>query len=99
MRERELDPSDPYVETARFGREVENFVTSPIGDFLLKRAHALAEEATATLIEKAHELDKDQIRDLQTDIYRGVSFQRWLGEAILEGHAAIEALKEGEHGG
>lgn len=99
MRERELDPSDPYVETARFGREVENFISSPIGDFLLKRAHALAEEATEKLISQAHQLKLEEILVLQTDIYRGVSFQKWLGEAILEGHAAIEALKEGEHGG
>ena len=99
MRERELDPNDENVATASFGREVELFLASPIGDFLLKKAAALEEDATAKLIAQAHILDRDGIRDLQTDIYRGVSFQKWLGEAILEGQAALELLKEDAHGG
>lgn len=99
MKELHLDPNDERVEVARFGREVEIFLESPVGDFLLKRAVKTADDAKDKLVANAHTLDRDAIRDLQTHIWRGESFQKWLGDAIIAGHAAIELLKEEEHGG
>jgi hypothetical protein len=99
MRERDLDPNDERVELARFGREVEMFLDSPIGVFMMQRAVTTSEDATTELVKSAHTLDKDKIRDLQTLIAFGDSFRGWLTEAVMQGHAAIELLKEDDHGG
>lgn len=99
MRERELDPNDERVELARFGRQVEHFLDSEIGQFMLQRAEATSEDATTELVKTAHTLDRDKIRDLQTLIAFGDSFKGWLIEAVQQGHAAIELLKEDDHGG
>lgn len=99
MRERDLDPNDERVELARFGRQVEVFLESDIGQFMLQRARTTSEDATTELVKTAHNLERDQIRALQTLIAFGDSFQNWLTEAVESGHAAIELLKEDDHGG
>lgn len=99
MRERQLDPNDERVEIARFGREVEMFLEGTIGQFMLQRAVKVSEDATTELVKNAHTLDRDQIRNLQTLIAFGDSFKGWLTEAVESGHAAIELLKEDDHGG
>ena len=99
MRERDLDPNDENVETARFGREVELFLDSNVGAFMLERARHVSTEATQTLISTAHTIDRDQIRDLQQLIAFGSSFESWLTEAVESGHAALELLKEDDYGG
>lgn len=99
MRERDLDPNDERVELARFGREVEMFLASDIGHFMMERARRVSEEARGKLIETAHRIERDDIRNLQTLIAFGASFEQWLTEAVESGHAAIELLKEDDHGG
>lgn len=99
MRERDLDPNDERVELARFGREVELFLDSPIGLFMMQRACTVSAEAAEKLIATAHTLDRDGIRDLQQLVAFGKSFENWLTEAVEQGHAAIELLKEDDHGG
>lgn len=99
MRERHLDPNDERVELARFGKEVEMFLDSPIGVFMMQRAVTTSEDATTELVKRAHLLDRDAIRDLQTLIAFGDSFKGWLTEAVMQGHAAIELLKEEDYGG
>lgn len=99
MRERSLDPNDERVEIARFGRQVEMFLESEIGQFMMQRAITTSEDATTELVKNAHTLDRDAIRNLQTLIAFGDSFKAWLTEAVESGHAAIELLKEDDHGG
>lgn len=99
MRERDLDPNDERVELARFGREVEIFLDSHIGQFMMQRAQVTSADAAQKLIESAHQIDKDQIRDLQATIAFGKCFENWLTEAVESGHAALELLKEDDHGG
>jgi hypothetical protein len=99
MRERDLDPNDERVELARFGRQVEHFLESEIGQFMMQRAITTSEDAATELVKTAHTLDRDQIRNLQTLIAFGDSFKNWLTEAVEQGHAAIELLKEDDHGG
>lgn len=99
MRERNLDPDDERVELARFGREVEMFLSSDIARFMMERARTVSEDARSKLIETAHLIDRDAIRNLQTLIAFGSSFEQWLTEAVQSGHAAIELLKEDDHGG
>ena len=44
-----LDPQDPRVEWATFGRMVEDFVKGPIGGYLIKKAQAQTDEAVEKL--------------------------------------------------
>jgi hypothetical protein len=99
MRERDLDPNDERVELARFGRQVEMFLESGIGQFMMERARSVSSDATAKLVANAHTMTKDEIRDQQTLIAFGTSFESWLTEAVESGHSAIELLKEDDHGG
>jgi hypothetical protein len=91
VRERQLDPDNPLVRTAVFGKEVEEFLASPIGDYLIKSA----EKELATAIEQLKKIAPDkpiQIVALQTKIELLEHFESWLGAAVESGHVAIRAL-------
>jgi len=92
-----LDPADPRVEWASFGRMVEDFLQGPIGDFLVKKAQEQSADAMDKLKVAAPE-DPNAIRTLQNQIQVAESIIRWLGEAIHEGQMALEHLKEESDG-
>jgi hypothetical protein len=92
-----LDPADPRVEWATFGRMVEEFINGPIGEFLVKKAQAQSSEALERLkIVQAE--DFVAVRTLQHQVQVADSILRWLGEAIHEGQMALEHLKEDNDG-
>ena len=93
-----LDPSDPRVEWATFGRMVEDFVDGPIGSHLIDKAKAQSAAAVEKLKTVSAE-DPTAIRSLQAEIQVADSIIRWLGEAIHEGHVALVALEEDTDGG
>ena len=76
-----------------FGFQVEAFLTSEIGRFLVKRAEAEVEEAI-DLLKTVKPTEPDAIRDLQTKIWRGESIQYWLAEVIQNGVIAQQQLIE-----
>lgn len=92
-----LDPADPRVDWASFGRMVEDFLHGPIGDYLVKKAEEQASEAMEKL-KVAPPEDINTIRTLQNQIQVAESIVRWLGEAIHEGQMALESLKEDSDG-
>ena len=49
---RVLNADDPLVSTSVFGKQVEEFLTSDLGDFLLKQARLQEEAAVEELVEK-----------------------------------------------
>lgn len=81
------------METAGFGIEVEAFLNSPIGRYLVRRAHQEVDEAVEGL-KKADPTDVRRITELQNLIHRAESFDSWLAEAVQEGWAAEQALRE-----
>jgi hypothetical protein len=92
-----LDPSDPRVEWATFGRIVEDFINGPIGSHLVDKARAQSVAAMEKL-KVARPEDTVIIRSLQTEIQVADSIIRWLGEAVHEGHVALAALEEDQDG-
>ncbi len=90
-----LDPEDPRVRWATFGKQVEDFLSSEIGDFLLGKSQREIEEATE-ILKRVHPWRSKRIQQLQNQIHVAEQFQRWLADAITAGHASIEDLKE-EH--
>lgn len=94
MKAANLDPEDPAVRTAVFGQEVQDFLHSPIGDFLLNRAETQLQAAIDKL-KKINPEDTTGILSLQTKIELLETFESWLGDAVVEGLTAIQII-EGE---
>lgn len=92
-----IDPSDPTVQTAVFGREVEDFLTSDIGRYLVQRALNEEQVAVAELIKDPQQRKSNQ-NDmiLRNRIYVARAFRGWLEEAFNEGLQAMDLLKENE---
>jgi hypothetical protein len=88
-----LNPSDPVVEAAVFGQEVENFLNTRIGAYLLRKAQDQASEAIEELAVVDAE-DPKAIRKLQNKISVSDQFIGWLREAIMMGEQATDALRE-----
>lgn len=67
-----------------FGIEVEAFIRSKVGQYLIKRAEQDIDDA----LEAMKEVDPDNanaVRALQGQIKRAESVQYWMAEAIQEG--------------
>jgi hypothetical protein len=78
-----------------FGFEVEAFLKSRLGSYLIKRAEADIEIAVEKL-KTADPDDAKSIRVLQNEIYRAEAIQYWMAEAIQGGINAQRELIEGE---
>jgi hypothetical protein len=97
MAEKKIDLDDPTVQVAVFGKEVEEFLTSDIGRYLLRRARSEEEEATDELV-KDPEKRKETDQNLRNRIWVAKNFREWLEVAFHEGLQAMDMLKEEEHG-
>jgi hypothetical protein len=93
-----IDPDEPLVRTAVFGKQVEDFLTSDIGDYLLQKAKHDERDAIEDLIVAVGLLDERQIREIRARIYWARNFVQWLGEAVDMGHQSLEMLKEEDNG-
>lgn len=80
------------MNMAKFGIEVESFLAGPMGRYLTARAHQEVDEALDEL-KKVDPTDVKKITELQNRVHRGENFDHWLAEAIQEGWAAEEALR------
>jgi hypothetical protein len=89
-----LDPEDPLVRQAVFGQEVQDFLRTPIGDFLIKRAETQLAQAIEKLKTVPPELS-GSIAKLQVEIQFLERFEGWLGEAVQAGLTAV-AIIDGE---
>jgi len=92
-----LDPGDPRVEWATFGRVVEDFLRGPIGAYLIDKARTQSDAAVEALKVVSPE-DPVEIRALQTRIQVADSIVRWLGDAVHEGQMALSHLEEENDG-
>lgn len=86
-----LDPEDPTVRTAVFGRQVEDFLNGDIGAFLLKRAQADITEGLDELRDVDPE-DPKAVRAAQNKVRVAQSIINWLGDVVQQGHQAMAVL-------
>lgn len=98
MAEHDIDLSrfDPqtqlWLAEVQLGDQIEAFLKSPVGRYLLGRADQLKETAVVALC--AHDAeDPKGIRALQNDIALCDRFQGWLEEAVLNGTNAEAQIK------
>lgn len=88
-----LDPQDPNVQSATFGRMVEDFFSSPIGEYFIEQAEKELEVAVEALKIVDAE-DPKLIRKYQNDAHVASKLLAWIADAILKGHMAITNLQE-----
>ena len=88
------------LETAVFGKQVENFLEGDIGKYLVKRAEEQAEES----IEKLKHVNpwsifaRRKVQELQNKIWVAESIQQWLADAVIDGLQATNLLEEESNG-
>jgi hypothetical protein len=87
-----LKEDDPTVEVAVFGAQVEQFLDSQIGQYLVKRAQDAANAALEALA-TANPEDPAGIRKLQNKVVVADLVVSWLSEAILLGDQAEQELR------
>lgn len=88
-----LDPEDPKVRWATFGKQVEFFLQSDIGSYLVKRAKQEGDEALEEL-KKVDAFDGNKVSTLQLKARVADAVIVWLGDAIAAGESATEQLKQ-----
>lgn len=86
------------MESAIFGREVQVFLQTSVGKYLVKKAEDEAAEANAAL-KTVFPMRWRRITELQNKIYRAESIQKWLGEAIMDGVHAEKIITGEEDNG
>ena len=92
-----LDSADPVVEAAVFGRQVEDFLDSPLGSYLLQCVRDEIDNATKDLVremKKGAPVDPAIVAKAQHRIRVATSVRSWLGYAVEAGIVALEQLKE-----
>ena len=89
-----IDPDDPLVRTAVFGKVVEDFLQSEIGAYLLQRALDQEEAATRALVAHAATWSVREIVECQGRIHTAENFRTWLAEAVDAGDQAIKLGQE-----
>jgi len=79
-----------------FGFQVQAFLGSDIGKFLIARAEAQVTEATE-LLKRVNPENPSQIRALQHLVNVGEDIQYWLADAVNAGYAAQDELVDQSH--
>lgn len=87
-----LNPDDPAVRWAAFGRQVELFLEGDIGKYLVHRFTQQILEATEDL-KKVDPFSPQEIMRIQNRIHVGESILEALRDVIAAGHSALEELK------
>lgn len=89
----QLNPEDPTVRSATFGAQVEQFLNSDIGVYMVERADEQAEAALKELV-TADPTQPEVIRAIQNRIKVADSIVSWLREAIEMGEQSKQQLRE-----
>lgn len=89
----QLNPDDPIVRSAVFGAQVEQFLASDVGLYLMQKADDYAQEAIDELTRCDPE-DPKKIRAIQNRIQVADLIANWLNEAVAIGEQAEQHLRE-----
>ena len=93
--EEDLTPEEQQlvVQQAILGKQIEEFFSSDVGKYLLRRADIDREDALLELARCDPE-DAKAIRGLQNKVLVSEKVRGWLEQAVLRGLQAIEIIDE-----
>lgn len=98
----EQDSSHQHIydqlQDAQLGDEVDTFLRSNIGKYLLERANEQKQAALEGLV-RVNPADAEEIRKLQTEIEVATAAIRWLVEQYRAGRQALRNLELQEQEG
>lgn len=80
------------IATAAIGRDADEWIKSDLGQVVLGIARQEAEAATEKL-KRTSAWRRRRITQLQAEIWRAESFERWLTELMAEGEQALHRLE------
>jgi len=83
---------EEMLAEAVLGRDAEEFIASELGQVLIGIAQQEVEEATVKL-QTVLPWRTRRIRELQNEIWRAQSFQKWLAYLIERGQQAKQQLE------
>ena len=90
-----IDPDDPNVRLGVFGKQVEDFLETDVGRYIVRKANDKAEKAIDAL-KRISPNDNVGIQILQNEIGLAESIVEWLADAIITGQQAIDHLRSEE---
>jgi len=88
----QLDPNDPIVRSAVFGKQVEDFIEGDVGKHIVRRAESEVEEMLDQL-KRVSPWRWRRIGQLQARIAALEGIQQWLADAIVDGRQALNLLE------
>jgi hypothetical protein len=83
------------IERAGFGKQVEAFWGSRIGQYLEGRAQDLYVEAIDRL-RNVDPTDVKAVMNAQNDAWKAESFKSWLSEAVTDGLKSLDLIDQEE---
>ena len=84
--------TEEHIIVATFGEQVQNFMNSDVGRYLIGRADQQSEEAFFQF-KHCDVNDVEKVRSLQNTILRSEEFKLWLGEAVQDGLHSLNILE------
>ena len=81
-----------YWEKAILGKQIDEFLSSEIGKFLLNKAH----DEWVTAIEALRDCSPEDLLKHQSNMKRAESIRAWLIGAVEEGLRALNLIEEDE---
>lgn len=85
--------SNELFAEAMIGKDVEEFIQSDIGRYLIGCAEQESSDALEQL-KRVFPWRRRKITELQNRIWRAESFQSWLAELVIQGKQALQQLEE-----
>lgn len=89
----QLDPEDPLVQAATLGKLVDDFMSGPIGRYVID----LAKEEELAAVNNLRTVDAEDpklVRKYQNDALVAGKVIEWLTLAVHQGNMAMDKLKE-----
>lgn len=91
----EVSNPELIIRRAMFGKQVDQFMVSDIGRYLMARAVDETESAIAEF-KKCDAANVEGVRRIQTKMQLAEQFQSWLSEAVTDGLQALNILEDRE---
>lgn len=88
-----LNPDDPLVRWAQFGRQMEHWLETDVGRYIAERMAARLNDA----VEKLKRAPIEEFKELQIRIQIIEGFMADIAESIDSGRSALEELKNAAH--
>jgi hypothetical protein len=86
-----MDNEELYARAA-FGRQVDQFWSSAVGNYLRGRALECYTTAIKEL-KSCDATDTKRVMRLQGEVWRAESFEDWMSEAIMDGLKSLDLIE------